>query len=366
MTNPADDPSLPSPTDRPEDQAAWDTEVGNETGQNLGGEGEGTENLPSQTDWFVLARKLRQHNRELIKTVVQLEQSLGETQAQLQDHLGRSHQFETLIAQQNEELLANQTQITRLLGELETAHQAAQNQQELVTNLTQQVQLFQQQLAQLERECAQIQEAYNEQCQKTLEAEQELQKSRQQFYHPQSKDVTISPDNASASVSFRIARSKPGIPWVAESIALEASLQSLDPDPHETPAAPAPEAIAIPPEDEEPAAWEDPHWLQAAELTGGDEGEDYTPFTFTPEPETPEAIASEDDALGELDEDDLALALAFDLAQEMLDEMAPAPAPDLVPATGQMTPEQNWPSPRIFPEVKKRRSLATVELPRFL
>lgn len=129
----------------------------------------------ANSDGFLIARKLRQHNRELVKTVVQLEQALAESQAKLQAQITRSRSADTLINQQAEDLSGSQTQLSRLNRELEQAKQSAQTYQEMAVVLERKLQTSQIQLAQIERECSLLQESYNEQQQKLFAAEQEIQ-----------------------------------------------------------------------------------------------------------------------------------------------------------------------------------------------
>jgi predicted nucleic acid-binding Zn-ribbon protein len=143
------------------------------------------ENVAQNTDWFTLARKLRQHNRELVKTVVQLEQALADTQEALQIQIMRSKSADVLIEQQNEELNNTQKQISRLFSELETSHQTAQRQQTLLDHITQQLQEAQEQTAHLERECALLQESHNEQSHKLIEAEKQIRQLRDRLHQQQ-------------------------------------------------------------------------------------------------------------------------------------------------------------------------------------
>jgi predicted nucleic acid-binding Zn-ribbon protein len=143
------------------------------------------ENVAQNTDWFTLARKLRQHNRELVKTVVQLEQALADTQETLQIQIMRSKSADVLIEQQNEELNNTQKQVSRLFSELEASHQTAQRQQNLLDHITQQLQEAQEQTAHLERECALLQESHNEQSHKLIEAEKQIRQLRDRLHQQQ-------------------------------------------------------------------------------------------------------------------------------------------------------------------------------------
>ncbi|GEM_PF-3014264 len=138
--------------------------------------------VAQNTDWFTLARKLRNHNRELVKTVVQLEQALANTQETVQNQIMQSKNNDLLIHQQAEELNNTQKQVSRLFYELEASHQTAQRQQNLLDKLTEQLQISQQQSTQLETECALLQESYNEQSHQLITAQKEIQELRERLF----------------------------------------------------------------------------------------------------------------------------------------------------------------------------------------
>ena len=137
------------------------------------------------TDWFALACKLRQRNRELIKTVVQLEQALADSQEQLHSQIMRTRSADTLIARQAEELDKTQEQVSNLFHELEASHQAAQRQQILIETISEQLEASQEQVAQLERECTLLQQNYNQQAQKLLETGKQVQELRSRLHRQQ-------------------------------------------------------------------------------------------------------------------------------------------------------------------------------------
>lgn len=57
-------------------------------------------------DWFNLARKLRKQNGELLESIVKLEQSLAESQKQLQEQVQQAHQNDFLIAEKTAQVNA--------------------------------------------------------------------------------------------------------------------------------------------------------------------------------------------------------------------------------------------------------------------
>lgn len=125
------------------------------------------------TDWMTIAHKLRQHNRDLIKKIVQKEQALSESHHQLQTQVGRSRSADILIAQQAEELKSYQERLNQQLEELELSHQTVQQQQSYAEELAKQLISTQERVAQLERECVLLQEDYDQQLCKLQESKQQ-------------------------------------------------------------------------------------------------------------------------------------------------------------------------------------------------
>lgn len=140
-------------------------------------------NGSKESDLFVLAQKLRQRNRTLQDQVVQLQESLRAAEEKLysqdqqfsEQESIRSQEVGTIISQQNAETSYANEQAGRLLHELENSHQLAQRQQILIETLSTELQTNQERIAQLERECALIQQQYNEQCHELLQSESRCQ-----------------------------------------------------------------------------------------------------------------------------------------------------------------------------------------------
>ena len=121
------------------------------------------EETTPQTDWCAVAHKLRSYNRDLVKQVAHLEQTIIESDKQLRLQAQQQAHSDTIIIQQTEELRAAKEQVGNLCQELESFHQANQRQQILVETLSEQLEASQQQVARLERECAFVQQECNEQ-----------------------------------------------------------------------------------------------------------------------------------------------------------------------------------------------------------
>lgn len=120
---------------------------------------------------LVLNEELRSANNGLYEQVEQLKIELNESHKALQWQKKRSGVTESMLNQQTQELAAAQEQIKSLFQQLETALQNFQNQENFLETYKAQLQINQQRLAQLERECALLQTNYNEQSQQLSQSE---------------------------------------------------------------------------------------------------------------------------------------------------------------------------------------------------
>lgn len=136
-----------------------------------------------ESDLFVLAQKLRQRNRTLQEQVAQLQESLQIAEEKLlrqseqfsEQESIRSQEVGTMLSQQTAEANYASEQVSRLLQELEISHQLAQRQQILIETLSSELQISQERVAQLERECALTQQQYHEQEHELLQSETRCQ-----------------------------------------------------------------------------------------------------------------------------------------------------------------------------------------------
>ena len=141
-----------------------------------------------------LSEALQQQNNDLLSHIQDLERLLDECNRALESQIKRSQTAEIKLAEQSKELVTTQEQLTRLFRELESSHKVSQRQQILTETLNHQLQSSQERVAELERQCALIQQRYNEQSQLLLQTEttrQELQDrlQRQQRYTLQFKSA---------------------------------------------------------------------------------------------------------------------------------------------------------------------------------
>ena len=110
-----------------------------------------------------LNEELQNANNQLYEQAEQLTAALSESEAALQRQRKRSNVAESILNQQTQELNAAQAQIQSLFEEVENSVQNAQRQENLAQSYKASLELNQQRLAQLERECASIQHKYSEQ-----------------------------------------------------------------------------------------------------------------------------------------------------------------------------------------------------------
>ncbi|OCQ96108.1 hypothetical protein BCD64_11740 [Nostoc sp. MBR 210] len=120
---------------------------------------------------LLLNEELRTANNELYEQVENFKDELAESEKALQWQKRRSSVTESMLNQQAQELIAAQEQIQSLFQQLDTTAQTVQRQETLIETYKAQLQISQQRLAQLERECALLQTSYHEQSQQVLQSE---------------------------------------------------------------------------------------------------------------------------------------------------------------------------------------------------
>ncbi|GAX36640.1 hypothetical protein [Nodularia sp. NIES-3585] len=188
---------------------------------------------------LLLNEELRAANNHLYEEVEHLKDDLAESEKALQWQKRRSSVAESMLNQQTKELAAAQEQIKSLFQELESAVQTVQRQANCIETYKAQLQISQQRLAQLERECALLQANYNEQSQQASQSENTCRELRSRLMRQQRQTLQFkaalekclespglndsSDDTANHQTRFsRKARSlfpnvEPIRPWSAES-----------------------------------------------------------------------------------------------------------------------------------------------------
>lgn len=190
-------------------------------------ESDAGQKLSQDADWFALAQKMRQRNRNLQEKVNQLKALLQQKTEALHTEKTRSLSRETLLAQQTEEFNTVHAQLTRLFQALESSHQASGRQQILIETLSEQLQSSQERIAQLERECSFTQQRYNEQSHELLQAANtcrdlrtRLQRQQQQTLQfkaalEKSLEMPTSTETQKPERRF-VPKAQPIQPWSAE------------------------------------------------------------------------------------------------------------------------------------------------------
>jgi len=129
--------------------------------------------------------ELRTANNDLYAQVEQLKTELAEAEKILQWQKTRSNVTESMFNQQNQELSAAQKQIHSLYQQLEISVQTVQQQEICIENYKANLQISQQRLAHLERECSLLQTNYSEESQQLLHSENTCRELRTRLMRQQ-------------------------------------------------------------------------------------------------------------------------------------------------------------------------------------
>ncbi|MEH1902441.1 MAG: hypothetical protein V7L04_13740 [Nostoc sp.] len=134
---------------------------------------------------LALNEELRTANNNLYEQVEQLKDNLAESEKVLQWQKTRSSVSESMLNQHTQELAAAQEQTKSLFQQLETAVQTVQRQELFIDSYKAQLQISQQRLAQLERECTLLHTNNNEQSQQLLQSENACRELRTRLMRQQ-------------------------------------------------------------------------------------------------------------------------------------------------------------------------------------
>jgi hypothetical protein len=130
------------------------------------------ESEPDRTDWLTVVSNLRQSNRQLVEEIARLEQALAATTQSLHTRKEQNQSHEITILQQQDELRIAHDRLGGLFQQLETSHQIGQRQQTLIETLSQQLEIVQTIVPQIETEYDELSDKYQHQSQKLIKAEQ--------------------------------------------------------------------------------------------------------------------------------------------------------------------------------------------------
>jgi hypothetical protein len=134
---------------------------------------------------LTLNQELSTANDDLYSQVEQLKHELSEAEKILQWQKKRSSVTDSMLNQQTQELSAAQEQIRSLFQQLETAVQTVQSQEIFIETHKAHLQISQQRLAQLERECSLLQTNYSEQSQQLSHSENTCRELRTRLMRQQ-------------------------------------------------------------------------------------------------------------------------------------------------------------------------------------
>lgn len=134
---------------------------------------------------LTLNEELQKANSDLYAQVKQLKQELAEAEKILQWQKKRSSVTESMLNQQTQELETAQEQIQSIFQQLETTVQTVKSQEMFIDTHKAQLQISQERVAQLERECTLLQTNYSEQSQQLLHSENTCRELRTRLIRQQ-------------------------------------------------------------------------------------------------------------------------------------------------------------------------------------
>ena len=157
-----------------------------------------------RTDWLTVVSNLRHINRQLVEEIARLEEALASAKQTLHSHKEANQNHEITILQQQDELRIAHDRIGALFQQLETSHQIGQRQQTLIETLSQQLEIVQTIVPQIESEHEQLRQKYQQQSQKLIKTERvaiELHRRLKLQANPVSQATTTTPAPAVTTIS---------------------------------------------------------------------------------------------------------------------------------------------------------------------
>ena len=174
---------------------------------------------PDRTDWLTMVSNLRQINRQLVEQIARLEQTLASSKQTLHTYKEEKQTNEIVILQQQDELRLSNERVGALFQQLETSHQIGQRQQILIETLSQQLEITQEIVPQLEAENNDLRQKYQDQAQKLNKTEQVALELHRRMKHQPITNVAISPDST---------KTKDLVTSAVENLPTETTKQSSD------------------------------------------------------------------------------------------------------------------------------------------
>lgn len=160
------------------------------------------ESEPDRTDWLTAVSNLRQINRQLVEEIARLEQALASAKQSLHTRKEENQHHEITILQQQDELRIAQDRLGGLFQQLETSHQIGQRQQILIETLSQQLEIVQTVVPQLEVEHEELTHKYQQQSQKLTKTEQVVIELYRQIQLHTTNQENITPTTDSAQIEI--------------------------------------------------------------------------------------------------------------------------------------------------------------------
>lgn len=150
------------------------------------------ESQHDRTDWLTVVSNLRQINRQLVEEIGRLEQALASAKQTLHIHKEQNQTHEITILQQQDDLRIAQERVGALFQQLETSHQIGQRQQILIETLSQQLEIAQAIVPQLEAENEELTQKDRQQAQQLAKTERVAVELHRRLKILQSKATTNS------------------------------------------------------------------------------------------------------------------------------------------------------------------------------
>jgi hypothetical protein len=188
------------------------------------------ESQPDQTDWLTVVSNLRQINRQLVEQIARLEQALASAKQSMHTYKEEKQTHEITILQQQDELRLINERVGGLFQQLETSHQIGQRQQTLIETISQQLEITQEIVPQLEAENIELQQKIAQQQQKIAKTEQVALELHRRMKHkattPAIDLATATTDESAAIVVTPSSSARSSIePLELVAVSVEASSQ---------------------------------------------------------------------------------------------------------------------------------------------
>lgn len=131
--------------------------------------------LISEVDWYAIACKIREENRQLKEKIHQLENTVNQQRKQIKVQVIKNQDYQSLTEQEKNKLIRLEIDNKGLKNRIKEQEKHIEQQKNNITELVQQLEKIEQTTVRLERECVLLQDDYNEQKSQLRELEKENQ-----------------------------------------------------------------------------------------------------------------------------------------------------------------------------------------------